>query len=152
MTDQLPAIEGFTPGMLWIFMVVLIGLAALFVLGYKVVDIVRKEIERKKERKEAEKPELADEISSKVIQLLEPRMSEIDRKLENDKSMLDMHTRQINALGTRTDKQESGILALSMGVLALINHTLYDGNADELTNAKTAINDYVFKLKKGDQL
>lgn len=152
MTDQLPTIEGFTPGMLWIFMVVLIGLAALFVLGYKVVDIVRKEIERKKERKEAEKPELADEISSKVIQLLEPRMSEIDRKLENDKSMLDMHTRQINALGTRTDKQESGILALSMGVLALINHTLYDGNADELTNAKTAINDYVFKLKKGDQL
>ena len=138
--------------MLWIFLIVLIGLAALFVLAYKVVDIIRKEVERKKERKQAEKPELADEISSKVIQLLEPRMSEIDRKLENDRSMLDMHTRQINALGTRTDKQESGILALSMGVLALINHALYDGNSDELTNAKTAINDYVFKLKKGDQL
>ena len=149
---ELPAIEGFTPDMLWIFLIVLIGLAALFVLAYKVVDIIRTEVERKKERKQAEKPELADEISSKVIQLLEPRMSEIDRKLENDKSMLDMHTRQINALSTRTDKQESGILALSMGVLALINHTLYDGNTDELTNAKTAINDYVFKLKKGDQL
>ena len=149
---ELPVIEGFTPDMLWIFLIVLIGMAALFVLAYKVVDIIRKEVERKKERKQAEKPELADEISSKVIQLLEPRMSEIDRKLENDRSMLDMHTRQINALGTRTDKQESGILALSMGVLALINHTLYDGNTDELTNAKTAINDYVFKLKKGDQL
>lgn len=149
---ELPAIEGFTPDMLWIFLIVLIGLAALFVLAYKVVDIVRKEVERKKERKQAEKPELADEISSKVIQLLEPRMSEIDRKLENDKSVLDMHTRQINALGTRTDTQESGILALSMGVLALINHTLYDGNSDELTNAKTEINNYVFKLKRGDKL
>jgi len=149
---ELPAIEGITPDMLWVFLVVLIGLAALFVLAYKVVDIIRKEIERKKERKKAERPELADEISSKVFASLEPRMSEIDRKLENDKAVLDLHTRQINNLNKRTDDGESGILVVSMGLLALLNHTLYDGNTKELTDAKTALNEYVFKIKKGDQI
>ena len=40
-------IEGITPAMLWTFCVVLVGLLALVVLVYKVVEIARKEHERR---------------------------------------------------------------------------------------------------------
>ena len=52
MEQQAQAIEGITPGMIWTFLVVLVGLMALVVLGDKVLDVFRKAKKRKQEQTE----------------------------------------------------------------------------------------------------
>lgn len=142
--ENVQPIEGITPGMLWTFIVVLVGLAALFVLGHKVVEIIRTERERKQlQQQPGEK--LAEEISDKVLKKLEPRFADIDRKFANDKETIDRHTRQIEALTGRADSNDEGIKALSRGVLALLNHALHNGNTDELEKAQQGINDYLIE-------
>lgn len=138
--EQIKPIEGITPGMIWTFVAVLVGLAALYVLYGK----VRETYQKNKKMKDPEN-KLADEISARVLEKLEPRFSEIDKKLANDKATLDGHTRQIEALATRTNGNEDGVKALSRGVLALLNHTLHNGNTDELEHAQQALNDYLIE-------
>ena len=138
--EQIKPIEGITPGMIWTFVAVLVGLAALYVLYGK----VRETYVKNKRMKDPEK-KLADEISARVLEKLEPRFAEIDKKLANDKATLDGHTRQIEALATRTNGNEDGVKALSRGVLALLNHTLHNGNTDELEHAQQALNDYLIE-------
>ena len=138
--EQIKPIEGITPGMIWTFVAVLVGLAALYVLYGK----VRETYAKNKRMKDPEK-KLADEISARVLEKLEPRFSEIERKLTNDKAMIDGHSRQIEALASRTDGNEDGVKALSRGVLALLNHTLHNGNTDELEHAQQALNDYLIE-------
>lgn len=138
--EQIKPIEGITPGMIWTFVAVLVGLAALYVLYGK----VRETYQKNKKMKDPEK-KLADEISARVLEKLEPRFAEIDRKLSNDKAIIDSHTRQIDALSSRTDGSEDGIKALSRGVLALLNHALHNGNNDELEKAQQGINEYLIQ-------
>ena len=138
--EQIKPIEGITPGMIWTFVAVLVGLAALYVLYGK----VRETYQKNKKMKDPEN-KLADEISARVLEKLEPRFSEIERKLANDKATLDGHTRQIEALAMRTNGNEDGVKALSRGVLALLNHTLHNGNTDELEHAQQALNDYLIE-------
>jgi uncharacterized protein HemX len=138
--EMMQPIEGITPGMLWTFLGVLIGLAALYVLYGK----VRETYQRNKQMKAPEN-KLADEISAKVLEKLEPRFSEIERKLANDKATIDGHSRQMETLAKRADGNEGGIKALSRGVLALLNHELHNGNSDELEHAQQTLNDYLIE-------
>ena len=130
--EQLQPIEGITPGMLWTFLGVLIGLAALYVLYGK----VRETYQRNKQMKAPEN-KLADEISAKVLEKLEPRFSEIERKLANDKALIENHTRQIEAINRRTDSQDAGIRALCHGMAALLdNAEKCGGGSQEIKDAK----------------
>lgn len=138
--ETMQPIEGVTPGMLWIALIVLIAGASLYVLYGKV-----RETRSKLKKMNDPEGKLADEISTKVLESLEPRFAEIDRKLSNDKAVIDSHTRQIDALSSRTDGSEDGIKALSRGVLALLNHALHNGNTDELEKAQQGINDYLIE-------
>ena len=138
--EQIKPIEGITPGMIWTFVAVLVGLAALYVLYGK----VRETYQKNKKMKDPEN-KLADEISARVLEKLEPRFAEIDKKLTNDKAMIDGHSRQIEALTSRSDGYDEGIKALSRGVLALLNHALHNGNTDELEKAQQGINDYLIE-------
>lgn len=139
--ETIQPIEGITPSALWIFLYVAVGLCALIVLG----DKVRGVFAGAKDRKQAKKPELADEISAKVLEKLEPRFSEIDRKLANDKARIDEHTRVLGALSARTDGLEAGQKVLCRGVLALLNHELHNGNNDEMEKAQQGINNYLIE-------
>lgn len=138
--EQIKPIEGITPGMIWTFVAVLVGLAALYVLYGK----VRETYAKNKRMKDPEK-KLADEISARVLEKLEPRFADIDRKFANDKDAIDRHTRQLEALTSRSDGYDEGIKALSRGVLALLNHSLHNGNTDELEHAQQALNDYLIE-------
>ena len=133
-------IEGITSETLWTFLGVLVGLAALYVLYGK----VRETYAKSKRMKDPEN-KLANDISAKVLEKLEPRFAEIDRKLSNDKALIDSHTRQIETLAVRVDNTEAGIKALSRGVLALLNHELHNGNTDELEHAQQLLNDYLIE-------
>ena len=129
-------IEGITPGDLWIFLYVLVALAALILLTDKVLDVFR----RYRQRKEAGKPQLADEIADKVQEQLKPNFEEIDRKLANDKQRLDGHDRELGALAKRMDQTEGGIRVLIRGMLAMMEQ-----DPDEQTKAKKALNDYLIE-------
>lgn len=137
--ETIQPIEGITPGALWTTLYVLLALCLIIITVYKVVEIIRKE----RERKQARRPELADEISGKVLEKLEPRLAEIDRKLANDKALIDNHTRQIAAVEARQDAMERGQKAQCRGVLALLNHELHNGNSDEMERAQAGMNDYL---------
>lgn len=137
-------IEGVTPGMLWTALIVLIAGAGLYVLYGKVRDTYRKQQQYKKMQNDPGN-KLADEISAKVLEKLEPRFAEIDRKLANDKARIDEHTRAIDGLSRRLNGSETGIKALSRGVLALLNHELHNGNSDEMEDAKKVVENYLIE-------
>lgn len=144
MQTTVHTIEGVTPQMLWTALIVLIAGATLYVLYGKVVDTYRKQREIKRSANDPG-DKLADEISAKVMEKLEPRFLEINRKLDNDKAAISNHTREIDTLSKRADSSESGMKALNRGVLALLNHALHNGNANELEDAQKGINDYLIE-------
>ena len=129
-------IEGITPEAIWTFLGVLVGLAALYVLYGKVRETYAK-------NKQMKDPGLADEISKKVMEKLEPRFAEIDRKLGNDKAMIDDHTQKLATIATRNDSLEIGQRALCRGVLALLSHEINGNSVEKLQDAQTGINNYL---------
>lgn len=139
MERTLTPIEGITPDALWTFLTVAVGICALIILGDKVITVFRNWQKRRQEPED----KLAEEISAKVLEKLEPRFQGIDQKLSNDKALIDNHTRQIESLVKRADSTDSGIKAINRGVLALLNHALHNGNTSELEEAQKDINNYL---------
>jgi len=100
MTEAVQPIEGITPTMLWNFVLVLLGICAVVILVYKVIEIIRKEHERKEKKTQLHSGDLTDEIADKVMEKLEPRLKKIDAKLSSDKERLDSHERRLNTYET----------------------------------------------------
>ena len=159
--EQAQKIEGISPEMLWTFMVVLVGLAALFVLGYKVIEILRKEHERKVQKQKLAGQDITDTIANKVIEKLTPQIEEkfdkfeksfdkkfdeIDKKLDNEQREIEIHNRQLNDHETRVSKLEGGDKALCHGMLALLERD------PALTKAQHAMKNYLIdgKYKEAD--
>lgn len=147
-------IEGITPSMLWTFCVVLVGLLALVVLVYKVVEIIRKEHERKENRRQLDGTDITERIASAVMVKLTPELDkkfeevnkkfgEIDRKLSNDKEIIESHTRQLNAYEDRVGQLEDGNRALCHGVFALLSHEVNGNSVDKLKKAHHAMQNYL---------
>jgi len=124
--------------MLWTALIVLVGVGGLIVLGDKVADVWRKH-QARKQISSGPEGKLADEISKKVLDNLESRFADIDRKFANDKQLLETHTRQIGEINKRVDSLETGQKAQCRGILALLNHELHNGNTDEMEEAKKVI-------------
>lgn len=128
-------IEGISPDMLWTFMVVLVGLVALFLMGYKVVEVIRKEKQRRQEQQQLAGRDITDRIADKVMDKLTPQIDEkfaefsrsvdlkfeeIDNKLKSDKDTLTLHTTQLNDHESRVSKLEGANYSLCHGMLALL--------------------------------
>jgi hypothetical protein len=94
--------------------------AALFLLVCKVIGAVR-ELRRPKETQQDAQ---------------EQKRRECDRKFENDNRMLMRHDREIETLRT-------GMQVLCEGQLAIVEHALHNGNADQLREACTNLNKYL---------
>ena len=142
---QVQKIEGISPEMLWTFVIVLVGLAALFVLGHKVVEILRKEHERKVEKQQLNGQDITERIANKVMEKLTPQMDEkfdnfeksfdkkfeeIDKKLANDKANIESHTNQLNDHESRVSKLEGGNWSLCQGMLALLKQNPSSAKAE----------------------
>lgn len=149
-----PKIEGISPDMLWTFCVVAVGLMALVVLVYKVVEIMRKEQERKQNRTQLQGQDITDRIADKVIAKLMPEIDEkfneinqkfesVDQKLANDKENIESHTRQLNAYEERVKKLEDGNKALCHGIFALLGHEVSGNSIENLKAAHKAMKNYL---------
>ena len=134
-TKEVLKIEGISPDMLWTFMVVLVGLVALFLMGYKVVEVIRKEKQRRQEQQQLAGRDITDRIADKVMDKLTPQIDEkfaefnrsvdlkfeeIDNKLKSDKDTLTLHTTQLNDHESRVSKLEGANYSLCHGMLALL--------------------------------
>ena len=155
-------IEGITPAMLWTSCVVLVGLLALIVLVYKVVDIMRKEHERRVNREQLNSNDITERIASAVMVKLTPELNkrfdevnkkfdEIDIKLSNDKQMIEMHTRQLNAYEERVNRLDDGNKALCHGVFALLSHEVNGNSIDKLKAAHHAMQNYLIDGKYNEE-
>ena len=149
-----PKIEGISPDMLWTFCVVLVGLMALVVLVYKVIEIARKEHERKVNRQQMNGEDITDRIADKVMEKLSSQLDEkfeeinrkfesVDTKLANDKETIEMHTRQLNANEDRVKKLEDGNKALCHGIFALLGHEIDGNSVDGLKHTQKAMKNYL---------
>ena len=135
----MPAVEGLTPEILWYTFIGLVGIGTLIILGDKVLDVFRK----KKERENRPDDILADVISQKVLEKLEPRFQEIDRKLANDKLQIEDHTAKLSIQKRQIDEIEQGQRVMCRGVLAILSHMINGDSADALKASQTEITDYL---------
>lgn len=145
---QVQPIEGITPEMLWNFVLVLLGLCAVVVLVYKVIEIVRKEHERKEKKNKLADKDLTDEIAEKVLEKLEPRFKDIETKLDTDKSRLDNHETSIKNLNSSIDTIKDGMQVTADALTAILDHELHNGNSDQMQKARDDLQKYTNGLIK----
>lgn len=158
MEQQVQKIEGISPDMLWTFFVVGVGLMALVVLGYKVVEIFRKEHQYRQDKQQLNGKDVTDKIADKVIEKLTPQIDEkfkgfekhfeeIDKKLAADKETIELHTSQLNATQSRVDRLDNDSKALCHGVFALLSHEVSNDkngtDKEKLIKAESAMKNYL---------
>lgn len=135
----MPPVEGLTPEIIWYTLIGLVGIGTLIILGDKVLEVFRK----KKERAKQPEDELADVISRKVLEKLEPRFREIDRKLANDKLQIEDHTAKLSMQKHQIDEIEEGQRVMCRGVLAILSHMINGNSSDALKESQKEITDYL---------
>ena len=145
---QVQPIEGITPEMLWNFVLVLLGLCAVVVLVYKVIEITRKERERKEKKNKLADKDLTDEIAEKVLEKLEPRFKDIETKLDTDKSRLDNHETSIKNLNSSIDTIKDGMQVTADALTAILDHELHNGNSGQMQKARDDLQAYTNGLIK----
>lgn len=128
-------IEGFTPDMLWTFVIVLIGLGSLAVLVDKVMEIFRKAKERREKK------------DQKPVSEMETRMDKVELQLEDVQDKLARDKIRIDELEKRQDDAGDGFSALGKAVLAILNHQIHNGNGEEMLQAQADLNSYLLKRK-----
>ena len=146
----MPSIQGFDPTMLWTAAIVVIGLGALFIEYDKIRTIFRN---RKKERQEEEQThdngfqnQLTEDIATKVMEKLEPRLSSIESKLENDKNRLDNHEDAITTIRKSNEVITGGLEVTCNALMAVLDHELHNGNSDQMQRARDALQTYTNSL------
>lgn len=144
-TSNLPSVEGLTPVILWYTLVGIVGICGLFLIFAKVAEVLRGRKERKEREKLPASDQLAKEIAGMVMEKIEKRLDDIDRKLSNDKNLLETHTRQILTLNSAYEDLQAGSSVQSLALVAILGHELHNGNADEMQNAVNELNKYLAK-------
>lgn len=141
MESTVVAIEGITPSMLWTAIAVLVGAASIFLLIDKVANVFR---ERKKRQEEQMKR------NSLPVAGIEERMTKLDESMEAIRSelsevnrKLDRDNRRINDLEHGQIDIGNGFKALCTASIALLNHSINDGNTEEMERAKDSLMNYL---------
>lgn len=144
--DQIQPIEGITPDALWTTVQVLLGLAAIALVVFKIVEFWWKAKDRKQAQQRAarltEGNGVTDEIADKVLAKLAPRLDKIESKLENDKQRLDSHELRLNENErnlVRISKDTGQILDVLDGLLM---HFISGNDHDKLRDVKANLDHY----------
>ena len=136
--------------MLWTTIIVVVGLGALFIEYDKIRTIFKN---RKKERQEEEqthdngfRQQLTEDIATKVMEKLEPRLSSIESKLENDKNRLDNHEDAISTIKKSNEVIAGGLEVTCNALVAVLDHELHNGNSDQMQKARDDLQHYTNSL------
>ena len=138
----MPEIQGLTPAIVWITLAGIVGLCLIFIIGYNVYNAIHTIVERRKTRREAEKPDLADKISVKVMEKIEPRLKEIEDKLDKDKNRLDNHEKLIADVQNSQMDIKNGMVAICQTLVVIMNFGNL-GDSKEVKEATSALQKYL---------
>lgn len=138
----MPTVEGLTPTILWWTLYGLIALGLLFLIGYRVYDAIRTISERRKQKREAEKPDFADKVSKKVIKELGPRLEEIESNLAKDKKRLENHELVITNMQSGQKEIHDGLSAIAKFMLVISNYGNL-GNNDSIRDASMELQKFL---------
>ena len=140
--NKVEAIEGITPAGLWNAVIVLLGLCAVTVLVYKVIEIARKEHERKEKKAKLNGKDLTDEIADKVMDKLTPKLEKIEGKLASDKERLDSHERRLNKNEADLDRIGENTEKILDAMDGLLMHFISGNDTENLRNVKQDLDHY----------
>ena len=118
----MPTVEGLTPQILWYMLYGIFAVALLFLIGFRVYDAIHTMAERRRQRKESEKPDFADKVSQKVIKELGPRLEEIESNLSRDKKRLETHEQLISGMQAGQKEIHDGLSAIAKFMLVITTY------------------------------
>ena len=118
------------------------AVALLFLIGYRVYDAIRTLAERRRQRKEAEKPDFAEKVSKKVINDLGPRLEKIESDLDKDKRRLETHEQLIYGMQTGQKEIHDGLSAIAKFMLVISNYGDF-GNNEKVKEASTELQKFL---------
>lgn len=133
----MPTVEGLTPQIMWYTLYGMFAVALLFLIGFRVYDAIHTLAERRRQKKEAYKPDFADKVSKQVIKDLAPRLEKIESNLEKDKKRLETHEQLISSMQTGQKEIHDGLAAIAKFLVVLSTY----GNIGEGEKVKEATAD-----------
>lgn len=142
----MPTVEGFTPSVLWTTIYGLLALCILFMVVYKVYDAIHTIMERRRQRKAANAPGFAEQVSQmtidKMMERLEPRLQEIEQNLANDKRRLDNHELILSSATERYEELHRGMVAMCKFMLVISTYSNL-GNNEKIKEAVHELSTYL---------
>ena len=139
----MPTVENFTPSVFWTTIYGMLSLCILFMIVYKVYEAVNSIIEKRKQRKAAERPDFAEAVSQRVIEKLEPRFAEIEKNLAKDKNRLDSHEVFISSMQQSQQDTRDGLVAICKYLMAITQFGNIGGNSKEMKDATAEMTRYL---------
>lgn len=115
----MPTVEGFTPEVAWTTLYGFLALCLLFLIGFRVYDAFHTILERRRQKKESEKPDFARKVSKQVISELDPRLADIEENLRKDKARLEAHEKLIENMERGQSDVHDGLTAIAKFMLVI---------------------------------
>lgn len=143
--QNLPAVEGLTPYVLWYTFIGIVGIGGLIVLYGKVVEVFKN---RKKDKDDAKAKE--DGTIQGQLKEINRRLDTIDEYIRESDKKFDRDNRRLNGLESNVDRIEKGINALARAELAHIQHDLTGNHTDNLDRAETEITNYLTRKETAE--
>ena len=140
----MPTVEGLTPQIMWYALYGFFAVCLLFLIGFRVYDAIHTLAERRRHRKESEKPDFADKVSQKVIKDLGPRLEEIESNLAKDKKRLETHEQLITGLQSGQKDIHDGLSAIAEFMLVVTNYGNL-GDSEEIKKASVDLQKFLAK-------
>ena len=138
----MPTVEGFTPEIAWTTLYGFLALCLIFLIGFRVYDALHTIIERRRQRKESEKPDFAMKVSKQVIVELDPRLSDIEENLRKDKARLENHERLIEGMQYGQRETHDGLQAIAKFMLVISNYGNI-GNNEKVKEASAELQKFL---------
>lgn len=138
----MPNVEGFTPSVAWTTIYGFVGLCILITVVLTAYEKIKSLQEKKRRREEEGTPGLADQVSKKVLELLEPRFKDIEEKLDKDKDRIDNHERLLAGVQSTNEEIRAGLHAYGKTMLVLLNHSNV-GESKEVKEATDELNKFL---------
>lgn len=133
----MPTVEGLTPQIMWYTLYGIFAVALLFLIGFRVYDAIHTLAERRRQRREAVKPDFAEKVAKQVIKDLSPRLEKIESNLEKDKKRLETHEQLISGMQTGQKEIHDGLSAIAKFLIVLSTY----GNIGDHEKVKEATAD-----------
>ncbi len=143
---NLPTIEGLTPSILWITLAGIVGILGVALIIFKVIEFTWKVKDRRVNHTKESDTDLTEDIAQKVMEKMEPKFEEINKKLKADKDRLDNHEETIKSFRTSQKILTDGMSVTCDALMAILDHELHNGNSDQMQKARDDLHKYTTGL------